>query len=401
MTTLEGIRSIEDLELKDKRVFIRVDFNVPIDKKTGKITDDERIRAALPTIRYAVEAGARVILASHLGRPKNGPAPEFSLEPVGRLLAEITGWEVLLPDDCVGDAAKKVVQDMRPGQVCLLENVRFHKEETKNDEAFSKQLGDLCDVYVNDAFGSSHRAHSSTHGVAQLKRERGMGYLIKKEIASLGKVLSNPDKPFVAILGGAKVSDKIGVIESLLGKCQALCIGGAMANTLLAAQGNDMQSSLVEKDELPRARSLLEQAQQRGVKVMLPTDLVVASSLDAKEGRVVAVNSVPEGAMALDVGPKTVEAFSREVLSAKTVVWNGPMGLFENPAFASGTLGVARALTESEAFTVVGGGDSAAALRAAGEGLIDKISHVSTGGGASLELLEGKKLPGIEILRQS
>ncbi len=401
MTTLEGIRSIEDLELKEKRVFIRVDFNVPIDKKTGRITDDERVRAALPTIRYAVEAGAKVILASHLGRPKKGPAPEFSLEPVGKHLAELTEWDVLLPDDCVGDAARKVVQDMRPGQVCLLENVRFHAEETKNDEGFSRQLGELCDVYVNDAFGSSHRAHCSTHGLAQLKSERGMGYLIKKEIESLGKVLADPDKPFVAILGGAKVSDKIGVIESLLGKCQALCIGGAMANTLLAAQGHDMQASLVEKEELPRARSLLEQASQRGVKVLLPTDVVVGSGVDAAEGKAVPVDGVPAGTMALDIGPKTVETFSREVSGARTVVWNGPMGLFENPAFAAGTLGVARALAASSAFTVVGGGDSAAALRTAGEGLIDKISHVSTGGGASLELLEGKKLPGIEVLRQS
>ncbi len=400
MTTLEGIRSIEDLELKDKRVLIRVDFNVPIDKKTGKITDDERVRAALPTIRHAVEAGAKVILASHLGRPKGGPAPEFSLEPVGARLAELTGWEVLLPDDCVGDIAKKVVSDMRPGQICLLENVRFHSEETKNDEGFSRRLGELCDVFVNDAFGSSHRAHCSVHGVAQLKAERGMGFLIKKEIMSLGRVLLSPESPFVAVLGGAKVSDKIGVIESLLAKCQSLCIGGAMANTFLAAKGNDMQNSLVEKDALPRARALLEQAARAGVTVMIPTDVVVASGPEAKAGSVVAVDAVPAGMMALDIGPMTTRAFAERVLAARTVVWNGPMGLFENPIFAAGTLGVARAMAESDAFTVVGGGDSAAALRQAGEGLVEKISHVSTGGGASLELLEGKKLPGIEVLRQ-
>ena len=398
MTMLQGIRSIEQLDLKNKRVFIRVDFNVPLDKSTGKITDDERVRAALPTIRYAVEAGARVILASHLGRPKGKRAPEYSLVPVGQHLAEITGWEVLVPDDCIGDSAKKVVADLRPGQVCLLENVRFHPEEEKNDEGFSRRLGELCDVYVNDAFGSSHRAHASVYGLAQIKPERGMGYLINKEIAALGKVLTNPDRPFVAILGGAKVSDKIGVIESLLTKCQSLCIGGAMANTLLAAKGHDMKASKVEP-ELARARTMLEQAEAKGVKVLLPTDVVVASSVDAKEGQVVPVGAVPDGTMALDIGPETVAAIMAQIRGAKTVVWNGPMGLFENRAFSAGTFGVARALAEASAFSVIGGGDSAAAIKVAGEGLAAKIDHISTGGGASLELLEGKKLPGIEVLR--
>jgi phosphoglycerate kinase len=399
MSMLEGIRSIDELDLKNKRVFIRVDFNVPIDKSTGKITDDERIRAALPTIRYAVEAGAKVILASHLGRPKGKRAPEYSMVPVGGHLAEITGWEVLVPDDCIGDAAKKVVSDLRAGQVCLLENVRFHPEEEKNDEGFARQLGELCDVYVNDAFGSSHRAHASTHGLAAIKSVRGMGYLIKKEIASLGKVLTDPDKPFVAILGGAKVSDKIGVIESLLTKCQALCIGGAMANTLLAAKGLDMKASKIETDQLPLARTLLEKAASKGVAVVLPTDVVVAASIEAKEGRVVPANAVPDGMLALDIGPASAAAVADKIHTARTVVWNGPMGLFENPAFSGGTFAVAKAMAQSSAFTVIGGGDSAAAIRAAGGGLEDKISHISTGGGASLELLEGKKLPGIEVLR--
>jgi phosphoglycerate kinase len=399
MSMLEGIRSIDELDLKNKRVFIRVDFNVPIDKSTGKITDDERIRAALPTIRYAVEAGAKVILASHLGRPKGKRAPEYSMVPVGQHLAEITSWEVLVPDDCIGDAAKKVVSDLRAGQVCLLENVRFHPEEEKNDEGFARQLGELCDVYVNDAFGSSHRAHASTHGLALLKPVRGMGYLIKKEIASLGKVLTDPDKPFVAILGGAKVSDKIGVIESLLTKCQALCIGGAMANTLLAAKGLDMKASRIETDQLPLARTLLQKAESKGVAVVLPSDVVVAASIDAKEGQVVPANAVPDGMLALDIGPATSAAVADKIRTAKTVVWNGPMGLFENAAFSAGTFAVAKAMAQSPAFTVIGGGDSAAAIRAAGGGLEDKISHISTGGGASLELLEGKKLPGIEVLR--
>ncbi|MBN1608500.1 MAG: phosphoglycerate kinase, partial [Polyangiaceae bacterium] len=349
--------------------------------------------------RYAVEAGAKVILASHLGRPKGKRAPEYSMLPVGQHLAEITDWDVLVPDDCIGDAAKKVVSDLRAGQVCLLENVRFHPEEEKNDEGFSRQLGELCDVYVNDAFGSSHRAHASTHGLAAIKPVRGMGYLIKKEIASLGKVLSDPDKPFVAILGGAKVSDKIGVIESLLTKCQALCIGGAMANTLLAAKGLDMKASKIETDQLPLARTLLQKAESKGVAVVLPTDVVVAASIEAKEGQIVPAGTVPDGMLALDIGPATSAAVADKIRTAKTVVWNGPMGLFENAAFSAGTFAVARAMAESPAFTVIGGGDSAAAIRAAGGGLEDKISHISTGGGASLELLEGKKLPGIEILR--
>jgi phosphoglycerate kinase len=399
MAMLDGIRCIDELELAGQRVFIRVDFNVPLDKKTRAITDDERIRAALPTIEHAVKAGAKVILASHLGRPKGKPNPDYGMEPVGMRLAELTGWEVHVPDDCVGEAPKKVVQDLRDGQVALLENLRFHAEEEKNDEAFAKDLASLATLYVNDAFGAAHRAHASVEALPRLMEDRAMGFLMKNEVSNLSKVLETPEKPFVAVLGGAKVTDKIGVIEALLGKCTAICIGGAMANTLLAAQGNDMKASLVEKDFLAAARTLLEKARDRGVDIVLPTDVVVGTSTDATDGKIVSVSAVPDGHMALDVGPATTEAFKKRVLAAKTIFWNGPMGLFENKAFSAGTNGMARALAESPGFSVVGGGDSAAALRQAGGDLLEKISFVSTGGGAALELLEGKKLPGVEALR--
>ncbi|MCK6537295.1 MAG: phosphoglycerate kinase [Polyangiaceae bacterium] len=396
---LDGIRCIDELELAGQKVFIRVDFNVPLDKKTRAITDDERIRAALPTVKHAVEAGAKVILASHLGRPKGKPTPEFGMEPVGARLAELTGFEVFVPDDCVGEAAKKVVQDLRDGQVVLLENLRFHAEEEKNDEAFAKELAALCTIYVNDAFGAAHRAHASVEALPRLMPTRAMGFLMKNEVSNLSKVLETPEKPFVAVLGGAKVTDKIGVIESLLAKCSAICIGGAMANTLLAAKGHDMKASLVEKDFLAAARTLLEKARDKGIEIVLPSDVVVAAGTDATSGTTIGVGSVPDGTMALDIGPATLDAFKKHVLGAKTVFWNGPMGLFENPAFAAGTNGMARALAEAPGFTVVGGGDSAAALRQAGDGLEAKIRFVSTGGGAALELLEGQKLPGVEALR--
>jgi phosphoglycerate kinase len=399
MNRLEGIRFIEELELENKRVFIRVDFNVPMDKKTGKVTDDERIRAALKTIQFAVDKGARVMLASHLGRPKGKPTPEYSMEAVGRRLAEITGWEVLVPDDCVGDAAKKVVADLREGQVVLLENLRFHAEEEKNDEGFARELAQLCDVYVNDAFGSSHRAHASVDALPRMMRERAMGYLVRDELASLARVVDTPERPFVAVLGGAKVTDKINVIEALLEKCDALCIGGAMANTLLAARGVDMKASRIEGDYLAQARTLLEKAEKKGVSVLLPTDVVVADSLEATSGSTVSAKSVPQGQMALDVGPETVKAFSSKIAQAKTVFWNGPMGLFENKPFSAGTFGVAEAMASAAGFTVVGGGDSAAAIRAAGGDIAARINFISTGGGASLELLEGKVLPGVEALR--
>jgi phosphoglycerate kinase len=398
MSTLQGIRSIEELNLENRRVFIRVDYNVPLDK-SGNVTNDERIRASLPTLKYAVEKGARVILASHLGRPKGKRAPEYSLEPAAQRLGELTGWDVLLPDDCIGDSPKKAIADLREGQVVLLENLRFYAEEEKNDEAFARELGALCDVYINDAFGSSHRAHASVDALPKLTRDRGIGYLLKAELAALSRITTSPERPFVAVLGGAKVADKIGVIESLLQKCDTLCIGGAMANTLLAARGANMKASKLESDWLARGRTLLEQARDKGVDVLLPSDVVVAAGLDAAAGQTVASDNVPDGMMALDVGPNTVKTFSERIAQAKTVIWNGPMGLFENKAFAAGTNGVAAAMAATQAFTVVGGGDSVAAIHAAGPDVVQKIGHISTGGGASLELLEGKKLPGVEALR--
>lgn len=396
---LQGIRSIRDLPIEQKRLFIRVDFNVPLED--GRITDDSRIREALPTIKHAIERGARVVCASHLGRPKKGPDPKLSLEPCAARLAELLGQEVTLPEDCVGDAAKKVVFDLRAGQVCLLENLRFHPEEEKDDEGFCRQLAQLADVYVDDAFGAVHRAHASVHGLAKLYRDRGCGFLLEKEIQALGTIIASPEKPFVAILGGAKVSDKIAVVESLLERVSALVVGGAMANTFLAARGKNMGKSLVEGDKLALARTILEKAQAKGVDVVLPVDVVVAASTEAGESdaQTVSVDAVPGEKMALDIGPKTVAEIAKRIGGAKTVFWNGPMGLFEKPAFARGTFAVARAMADSRAFTVVGGGDSAAAVHAAGDDIARKMKHISTGGGASLELVEGKKLPGIEVLR--
>jgi phosphoglycerate kinase len=396
---LQGIRTVRDLPIENKRVFLRVDFNVPLDGST--ITDDSRIREALPTIQHALGRGARLICASHLGRPKKGPDPRYSLEPCAKRLAELLGQDVSLPEDCIGDAARKVVFDLRGGQVCLLENLRFHPEEEKDDEAFSRQLAELADAYVDDAFGSVHRAHASVYGVAKLFRDRGCGFLLEKEIASLGRIVTAPEKPYVAVLGGAKVSDKIAVVESLLERVTTLVIGGAMANTFLAARGKNMQASLVETDKLPLARSLLDKARERGVEVLLPVDVIVAASTGASTGQTVGVDAVPAGTMALDIGPRSVELFCRPFVAARTIFWNGPMGLFEKEPFASGTFAIARAMGASPAFTVVGGGDSAAAVYAAGEGVAKKMKHISTGGGASLELIEGKKLPGIEVLRSA
>ncbi len=395
--------------LANKRVFIRVDFNVPLDKKTGAITDDSRIAAAVPTIRFAVEAGARVILASHLGRPK-GRDERLSLEPVGARLAELTGYEVHLPEDCIGDAPKKVIHDLRvaaPGgqlrggpQVCLLENLRFHEGEEKNAPEFARALAELCDVYVDDAFGAMHRAHASVDALPRLIKDRGMGMLVEQELTALARLVESPARPFVAVLGGAKVSDKIEVIEALLSRCTAVCIGGAMANTFLAAQGKAMQKSLVEEDKLALARTLLSRAAAAGVALVLPVDVVVGESLHASSGTEVSVNAVPEGTMALDIGKATVERFAAVLRDAKTVFWNGPMGLFESAPFAGGTRAIAAILGALPGFTVVGGGDSAAAVNQAGPEVAARFDHVSTGGGASLELIEGKRLPGIEALRQ-
>jgi len=401
---LNGIRWVEDLAKADgglagKRVFVRVDFNVPLEKKTGKITDDSRIREALPTIKLLVDAGAKVILASHLGRPKPGKREGLSLEPAGARLAELTGYEVLLPEDCVGDAPKKVIHDLHANQVCLLENLRFHEEEEKDDEAFAKQLADLADVYVDDAFGAVHRAHASVHALPRLMRTRAAGFLLKKELTSLSRLTERPDKPYVAVLGGAKVSDKIDVVEALLSVVDTLAIGGAMANTFLAAQGKNMQKSRVEEDKLALARTILAKARDKGVEVLLPVDVVVAEGLEATSGETVSADRVPEGTMALDVGPRSVDLFAKAVEKAKTVFWNGPMGLFETPAFSKGTMELALRMSKASGFTVVGGGDSAAAVKQAGEEVARGFSHISTGGGASLELIEGKKLPGVEALR--
>jgi len=396
---LAGITSIKDMPIEGKRLFIRVDFNVPLED--GKITDDSRIREALPTIKHALERGARVILASHLGRPKKGPDPKLSMEPCGARLAELLGVEVHVPDDCIGDAAKKIVMDLRAGQVCLLENLRFHPEEEKDDEGFCQELAKNADMYVSDAFGAVHRAHASVHGMAKLFQDRGCGFLLEKEIAALGTIVSAPERPYVAVLGGAKVSDKIAVIEALLERVDRLIIGGAMANTFLAAKGCNMQASKIEEDKLALARTLMEKAEVKKVAILLPTDVVVAESLEAKEGKVVKAAEVPAGHMALDIGPASLEAFAKAFDGAKTILWNGPMGLFEKAPFSKGTFGIAKAMAASSAFTVIGGGDSAAAVHEAGEDVAAKIRHISTGGGASLELIEGKKLPGIEVLRKS
>lgn len=390
-----AIRSLKELALGGRRVFCRVDFNVPLDGAT--ITDDTRIRESLPTIEHILAEGGRLVLASHLGRPKGKRVPEMSLEPAAQRLAELLGiGEVVLTDDCIGDGARKVVGDLRDGQVALLENLRYHDEEEKNDEAFARELAKLCDVYVNDAFGSSHRAHASVAGLPKLVGEKGAGFLLDKELVALDKLRSEPVKPYVAVLGGAKVSDKIGVIEALLTKVDVLVIGGAMANTFLAAQGHTLGKSLVEEDKLPLARAVLQKADARGVQLLLPTDLRVGGGL--KDGAAVESGlDVDAGSMALDVGPETAKRYADVVRKAGSVFWNGPMGLFENPAFAAGTLAVAEAMAACPGFTVVGGGDSVAAIQQAG--LASKYDHVSTGGGASLEYLEGKKLPGVEALR--
>jgi phosphoglycerate kinase len=391
------VRYVDDLQLSGKRVFIRVDFNVPLDE-AGKVTDDTRIREALPTIQRALSMGARVILASHLGRPK-GVDPKLSLEPAATRLSELLGkeQEVLLADDCVGDGVAKMVRDQKPGQVVMLENLRFHKEEEANDEAFARQLAAIADVYVNDAFGTAHRAHASTAGMVPFVKEKAAGLLIRKELEHLGKLVRGADKPFVAVLGGAKVSDKIKVIENLLPRVSSLLVGGAMAYTFLKTEGVEIGKSRVETDKLPLAARLIESARRLSCDLVLPVDHVCGTSLDDKSEAVVTDRHIPEGKMGLDIGPRTRELYRQKIREAKTVLWNGPMGLFEVAKFAEGTRAIAAAMAENrQATTIVGGGDSAAAVNEMGYG--SKVTHVSTGGGASLEFLEGKELPGIKAL---
>jgi phosphoglycerate kinase len=390
-----AIRSVKDIPLEGKRVFLRVDFNVPLTPARG-VADDARIRASLPTIQHLIERGARLVIGSHLGRPKGGPDPQFSLEPVAARLAELIGKDVLLTDEPVGDGARKVVSDLRDGQVALLENLRFHPGEEANDDAFARQLASYADVYVNDAFGTAHRAHASTVGMLKHVAEKGAGFLMLKEIEFLSKLLGQVEKPYVAVIGGAKVSDKIGVLESLMSRVDKMLIGGAMANTFLKAQGKPMGKSKVEEDKLPLARAFLKKAEERSVAILLPRDLIIAGSPD-EPGRPVAVGTMADDVAAFDIGPESARGYADEIARARTVFWNGPMGMFEKKQFSEGTMTVARAVgANKRAITVVGGGDSALAVEQAG--IVDDISHLSTGGGASLEFVEGKTLPGIAAL---
>ena len=391
-------KSVDDINVKGKRVLVRCDFNVPL--KEGKITDENRLVAALPTIKKLIADGGKVILCSHLGKPKGEPKPELSLAPVAVRLSELLGKEVKFAADpeVVGPNAKAAVEAMKDGEVVLLENTRYRAEETKNGEAFSKDLASLCDVYVDDAFGTAHRAHCSNVGVTQYVDTAVVGYLMQKEIDFLGNAVDNPVRPFVAILGGAKVADKLNVISNLLEKCDTLIIGGGMAFTFLKAQGKEIGKSLVDDTKLDYCREMVEKAAKLGKKLLLPVDAAVAASfpdpIDAPiEVQNVSVDAIPADTMGLDIGPETAKLYADTVKSAKTVVWNGPMGVFENPTLAQGTIAVAKALADTEATTIIGGGDSAAAVNQLGFG--DKMTHISTGGGASLEFLEGKELPGV------
>ncbi len=391
-------KSVDDIQVKGKRVLVRCDFNVPL--KDGKITDENRLVQALPTLKKLIADGGRLILCSHLGKPKGEPKPELSLAPVAARLSELLGQPVVFAADSevVGPNARAAVEAMKDGDVILLENTRYRKEETKNEEAFSRELASLADVFVDDAFGTAHRAHCSNVGVTAFVKENAVGYLMQKEIDFLGNAVENPERPFVAILGGAKVADKLNVISNLLEKCDTLIIGGGMAYTFLKARGYEVGTSLVDDEKVDYCREMIEKAEKLGKKMLLPLDTTIAKAfpdpIDAKiEVTVVPSDAIPADQMGLDIGTKTAELYASAVASAKTVVWNGPMGVFENPILAKGTIAVAKALAETDATTIIGGGDSAAAVNQLGFG--DKMTHISTGGGASLEFLEGKELPGV------
>jgi len=389
-------KTVRDVDFKGKRVLMRADFNVPLNEN-GEITDDTRIRATLPTIQYILEHGGRLAICSHLGRPKGAPDPKYSLKPVAKRLSELLGQEVKMLPDCVGDEVKKAVFSLKDGQVCLLENVRFHPGEMENDPEHSKKLAELGEIFVNDAFGSAHREQCSVSGVTKFIETSVAGFLMEKEIEFLVQAIENPDRPFLAIMGGAKISGKIDVIQNLLSKVDGILIGGAMAYTLLKAKGIPVGKSLVEDDRIDMAKDVLKAVERKGIKFMLPLDHLVAP--EVKEGAPVQVTQgveIPDDQCGVDIGPQTIAAYRKEIAGAKTILWNGPMGVFEIPAFAKGTMAIAEALAESKAKTIIGGGDSVSAVNKAG--VADKITHISTGGGASLELLEGKPLPGLVTL---
>jgi phosphoglycerate kinase len=393
--------TIDDLDLRGKRVFIRVDFNVPL--KDGVVTDDTRIRESIPTLRLVIQKGGRLVIASHLGRPKGGPEPKYSLLPVAKKLEELIGRPVRFASDCVGPVPESKSKSLAEGDILLLENVRFHPEEEKNDEAFSKQLAALCDgIFICDAFGSAHRAHASVVGITRFVKQSAAGLLMEKELAYLGKAVTNPARPFVAILGGAKVSDKIEVVENLMKIADAMLIGGGMAYTFLKSEGHPIGKSLVEDDKLDLARRLRTEAQQKKFPLLLPVDHIIGAEFKSDTAtKTVSIHDTPDGWMGLDIGPKTIDTYRQKIASAKTIVWNGPMGVFEMPMFAKGTLEIARAVgdaTDSGATSIVGGGDSVAAIHECG--VAGHISHISTGGGASLEFLGGRKLPGVEALTE-
>jgi len=394
--TLDGIKSIENFQIEDKRLFLRLDLNVPMDEQ-GNITDDTRIRAAMPTIQYAIDKGAKIIMASHFGRPK-GVEPKYSLEPVARYLTAKLDKEIMLVEEPRGHAARALLAGLKPSQIILLENLRFDPGEEKNDRDFAQALISYSDIYINDAFGASHRAHASIVAMPELMEKRGIGFLMRKEIEMLDTVRLHPEAPFVTILGGAKVSDKIEVIEVLMDKVDTMLVGGAMAYTFLASQQVQVGKSLVEKDKVKFANDLMNRAKVRNKRILLPVDHRITRDIkDTASLTVTETAAIPEGWMGVDIGPKTAELYRKEIARAKTIFWNGPMGIFETPEFSEGTFAVARAISESGAVSVVGGGDSAAAAEASG--LAEKFSHISTGGGASLEFLQGQKLPGIEALR--